>query len=179
MFCKEGKDTDDIENKLEEYLKELREDEKWFLVLPCRKNEIVLKEDEISFVERDKRVTRIHTDQGDVITTMKISEVYTYLDHTKFVLCHNSFIANLEKVRIFNRSEITMRTGDVIPVSRSHWKSTKEIFDNWAAKYMKTPRHPRSSNEGKRAEKENSADADAADAQREEKYRGGGKGSTP
>ena len=96
-FCKEGKDPEDIEHKVEEYLKELQENEKWFIILPCRKNEIVLEEGEISFIERDKRVTRIHTEQGDVITTMKVSEVYTHLDHTRFVLCHNSFIVNLEK----------------------------------------------------------------------------------
>ena len=136
-FCKEGKDPEGIEHKVEEYLKELQENEKWFIILPCRKNEIVLEEGEISFIERDKRVTRIHTEQGDVITTMKVSEVYTHLDHTRFVLCHNSFIVNLEKIRIFNRSEITLRSGEVIPISRSHWKNTKETFDNWAGKYMK------------------------------------------
>ncbi len=137
VFCKEGKDKNGIEARVGEYLKGIEENEKWFLVLPCRKNEIVLEEGEISFIERDKRVTQIHTDQGNVITTMKISEVYTYLDHSKFVLCHNSFIVNLEKVRIFNRSEITLRSGEVIPISRSHWKSTKETFDNWAGKYMR------------------------------------------
>lgn len=136
-FCKEGKDADSLKYKVEEYMKEFQENEKWFLVLPCRKNEIVLEEGEINFIERDKRVTRIHTDQGDVVTTMKVSEVYDYLDHTRFVLCHNSFVVNLEKVRIFNRQEITLRTGEVIPISRSHWKSTKEIFDSWAQKYMK------------------------------------------
>lgn len=139
-FCKEGKEMAGVEARVENYLKEFQENEKWFLVLPCRKNEIVLEEGEISFIERDKRLTRIHTEQGNVITTMKISEVYEYLDHTKFVLCHNSFIVNLEKVRIFNRSEITLRSGEVIPISRSHWKSTKEIFDSWAGRYMKKSR---------------------------------------
>lgn len=136
-FCKEGKEKAGVEAGVENYLKEFQENEKWFLILPCRKNEIVLEEGEISFIERDKRVTLVHTEQGNVVTTMKISEVYEYLDHTKFVLCHNSFIVNLEKVRIFNRSEITLRSGEVIPISRSHWKRTKEIFDSWAGKYMK------------------------------------------
>lgn len=140
VFCKEGEDMGSVEGRIEEYLKEFQEDEKCFLVLPCRKNEIVLEEGEIHFIERDKRVTRIHTDQESVVTTMKISEVYEYLDHKKFVLCHNSFIVNLEKVRIFNRSEITLRNGQVIPISRSHWKGTKEIFDSWAGKYMKKSR---------------------------------------
>lgn len=102
-----------------------------------RKRFLVLDEEEIEYIERDKRITKIHTLNGIVLTTMKMSEVEAYLDKERFVMCHNSFIVNMEKIRIFGRAEITLRSGDKVPISRSHWKQTRDIFERWTEENMK------------------------------------------
>lgn len=111
--------------------------EKRFLILPYRKSEFVLDEEEIEYIERDKRITKIHTLKEVFLTTMKMSEVEEYLDKKKFMVCHNSFIVNVEKVRVFGRGEITLRSGKKVPVSRSHWKQTRDIFEKWKKETMK------------------------------------------
>lgn len=119
------------------YMEENKYSRKRFLVLPYRKNEFVLDEEEIEYIERDKRITKIHTLTGIVLTTMKMSEVEAYLDKERFVMCHNSFIVNMEKIRIFGRAEITLRSGDKVPISRSHWKQIRDIFERWTEENMK------------------------------------------
>lgn len=123
--------------KIMGYMEENKYSRKRFLVLPYRKNEFVLDEEEIEYIERDKRITKIHTLTGIVLTTMKMSEVEAYLDKERFVMCHNSFIVNMEKIRIFGRAEITLRSGDKVPISRSHWKQTRDIFERWTEENMK------------------------------------------
>lgn len=123
--------------KIMGYMEENKCSRKRFLVLPYRKNEFVLDEEEIEYIERDKRITKIHTLTGIVLTTMKMSEVEAYLDKERFVMCHNSFIVNMEKIRIFGRAEITLRSGDKVPISRSHWKQTRDIFERWTEENMK------------------------------------------
>lgn len=115
-------------------LEEVRQHEKHFLILPYRKSEIILDEADVYYVERDKRVTRIHLADSEVSTTMKMQDIYEYLDPEKFVLCHNSFVVNLEKVSVFSRGELVMKNKNVIPVSRSHWQATKNHFEAWADK---------------------------------------------
>ena len=134
----------DERDRLKEYLLKITEcieenmyRKKRFLVLPYRKNEFVLDEEEIEYIERDRRITKIHTSEEVILTTMKMSEVEEYLDGRKFALCHNSFIVNLEKIRVFGRIEIVLRSGEKVPVSRSHWKQTKDIFDKWTKENMK------------------------------------------
>ena len=123
--------------KIMGYMEENKCSRKRFLVLPYRKNEFVLDEEEIEYIERDKRITKIHTLTGIVLTTMKMSEVEAHLDKERFVMCHNSFIVNMEKIRIFGRAEITLRSGDKVPISRSHWKQTRDIFERWTEENMK------------------------------------------
>lgn len=123
--------------KIMGYMEENKCSRKRFLVLPYRKNEFVLDEEEIEYIERDKRITKIHTLTGIVLTTMKMSEVEAYLDKERFVMCHNSFIVNMEKIRIFGRAEITLRSGDKVPISRSHWKQTRDTFERWTEENMK------------------------------------------
>lgn len=123
--------------KIMGYMEENKYSRKRFLVLPYRKNEFVLDEEGIEYIERDKRITKIHTLTGIVLTTMKMSEVEAYLDKERFVMCHNSFIVNMEKIRIFGRAEITLRSGDKVPISRSHWKQTRDTFERWTEENMK------------------------------------------
>ena len=123
--------------KIMGYMEENKCSRKRFLVLPYRKNEFVLDEEEIEYIERDKRITKIHTLNGIVLTTMKMSEVEAYLDKERFVMCYNSFIVNMEKIRIFGRAEITLRSGDKVPISRSHWKQTRDTFERWTEENMK------------------------------------------
>ena len=111
--------------KIMGYMEENKCSRKRFLVLPYRKNEFVLDEEEIDYID------------GIVLTTMKMSEVEAYLDKERFVMCHNSFIVNMEKIRIFGRAEITLRSGDKVPISRSHWKQTRDTFEKWTEENMK------------------------------------------
>lgn len=102
------------------------------IVLPQKGSEIVFREQEVCYIERKKRITRIYLENGEEYTALKLLEMEQYLDKKKFVRCHNSFIVNLDWVHVFSRSEFLLRNDEVIPISRSRYESVRQLFEKWS-----------------------------------------------
>lgn len=102
-------------------------------------NNIVLKKDQTAFifhpqdiiyVEAMRKKVAVHTFDGDEEFRMVFSELEeNYLPSKLFVKVHRSFIINLSLVRSYNKKEITMKNGAVIPLRRGF--DFEAIIDNY------------------------------------------------
>lgn len=81
-------------------------------------------ENKIIYMERTLRTTTIHTAGGEFLTSAKLSDLIHKLGDS-FILCHRSFIVNLEYVTTFQSAQLFLSNGKVIPVSRPH---AKELY---------------------------------------------------
>lgn len=63
------------------------------------------------------RVTILHTFQQVIILKNTIKEIYVLLDKDIFMMPHQSFIVNMEYIKIFTQFQITLDDNTIIPVS--------------------------------------------------------------
>lgn len=93
--------------------------------------EIIVREDEIRYIERKGRNTHIVCYDRMIDISQKLSELEEKLASEAFVRCHNSFIVNLNSVQELKRTEILLERGEIIPVSRYRLERTREQFLRW------------------------------------------------
>lgn len=108
-------------------------EEKQNLTIQLKNKIVVIALKDILYLERIKRTTFIYC----------FNEVYRcsynldyFLDTLPplFVLCHRSFIVNLNNVKEFLRTNFILQNNTIIPVSRSHYQDVKEQFQNFLFK---------------------------------------------
>lgn len=107
--------------------------EKWSekkLVIPMKGKQIALNQDNIEYMERNKRKTYIWmlNEEDAVTTALKISELDGRLNHHLFIRCHNSYIVNRNCVEKFYRDRFELEGGRSVPISRKYYKEIKDIF---------------------------------------------------
>lgn len=108
--------------------KELRE---IFLKLQKKSffNTIMLKKDGTAFIyypqdilyaEAMRKTTAIHSFSSKEEFRVSFTDIENeYLPKKLFAKVHRSYIINLMHVRTYNKKEITMKNGDIVPISRS------------------------------------------------------------
>jgi len=85
---------------------------------------------QIEYIEAQNRYTILYLNSGASIRTPK--PLYAFEDELSikngFYKCHRSYIINLYRVDSYTSSEITMRSGNVVPLSRSYNTNFKESY---------------------------------------------------
>lgn len=122
-------------NRLNEYLpaaldaalKNLQTNEEQFLTLKIRHSHIRIAVNDILFLERNLRETFIYTKSETYTVRDKLNILQQQLPDF-FVCCHRSFLVNLHAVSRLQHTEITLTTGQQIPVSRAHYENVKKSF---------------------------------------------------
>jgi hypothetical protein len=61
----------------------------------------------------------------------RICELYKILEHYNFAYAHNSYIVNMEYIRVRKRQEIQLLDGKILSVSRSKTKELKEKMESY------------------------------------------------
>ncbi len=84
--------------------------------------------DEIIYIERNKRTTRVVCSNACYETSEKLDSVHQKLDRDIFIRCHNSYIINLKMVKHYKDNEFVLCTGETVKVTRTHKKQTEEKF---------------------------------------------------
>lgn len=95
-------------------------------------NRKVICFEDIICVERVKRKTIITTVSGSEETLDNVQDVFGYLED-RLIHCHRSFWANPLYVKSFSSSEILLKNGKTIPISRGYNKETKTQFMHYMA----------------------------------------------
>lgn len=96
-----------------------------FIFRQCRYN---LKFDEITYFEKSGRQVLIHTQNTIYKTNMNTGQLWEKLDKILFATAHSSYIVNLGHVRSVSYSEVEMKDGTKIPISRSHRKEFTRTY---------------------------------------------------
>ena len=128
--------------KQEDILKTLADYLKWNKDKIDKKNTVNLKtnngdetifEDDIIYVEYTNRKTIVHTITNCCEVKISIKAFYELLSYEKFVIPHNAFIINVEKVKSFKSSifNIVMISDKDIPISQKRLKEFKLKYHNY------------------------------------------------
>ena len=97
---------------------------------------INLSPDEIIYFERDKRITKVITDDGIYEVWDSMNKIMEKLPLKEFVRCHNSYIVHLNAVKKLDKTQFVMKNNDKIGISRSYLKHAKDAYMSWAEDYM-------------------------------------------
>ena len=97
------------------------------LVLRRRGAPVSIPIREIYFIESQGHTIEVHTDDGVTISYEKLQAVLPMLP-TGFYQCHKSYIVNMIQIRRFQSSDILLKNGAIVPVSRSRYTETKEAY---------------------------------------------------
>lgn len=86
--------------------------------IPCR---------EIFYIESSGHTIEVHT-AGDTVTAYERLESVLNMLPAGFSQCHKSYIVNMAQIRRFESSDILLKNGEQIPVSRARYAQTKEAY---------------------------------------------------
>ena len=122
-------------NRLNEYLpaaldaalKNLQTDEEQYLIIKIKRSHLRIPVNDILYLERNLRETTVHTRTEAYTVRDKLNVLQQQLPEF-FVCCHRSFLLNLHAVSKLQHTEITLNTGQQIPVSRAHYEDVKKAF---------------------------------------------------
>lgn len=87
---------------------------------------VFLEQQQIVYLERSKRITHIHTEEGVISTSEKLEDLLNRVRGEMFIRCHNSFAINLKHVTSYSRTAAALTGGKLIPISRKYCKSTRK-----------------------------------------------------
>jgi len=84
----------------------------------------------IEYVESQSKHILIHTTENKTIESIEPLYAYenTLVVEDGFFKCHRSYIVNIHHIDNFSHSEVVMRSGSRIPISRSHQKIFEDIY---------------------------------------------------
>lgn len=92
--------------------------EKKEILLPTTKGQRRIPLSDILYVEAMERVTKLAlTDRLEEVS-MKFSDLSALLPERQFVLCHRSYLVNLEHIAYIRSRDLELTTGEILPVSR-------------------------------------------------------------
>lgn len=97
------------------------------IVVPQGNRIHVLSPQSLLYVESHGRVLKIVTDNDLIETYDKLSHFSFRLDK-RFLLCHKSYLVNMERVARFFGDSFQMQNGAKIPISQSKRKEVRELF---------------------------------------------------
>lgn len=79
------------------------------------------------YAESDRRIVRLHVNGSVVETYGKLSDLLERLPD-RFVQCHKSYVVNMGFIDELGRSEITLTSGERIPVSQKRRSAVRAAF---------------------------------------------------
>jgi len=104
---------------------------KGYLYFHIKGKEVVVREEEIRYIERKGRSTFTVCKGRTIEMSEKLSGLEQKLNPVSFVRCHHSYIVNFMAVREFTRTEFTLDDDSIIPVSRYKLEETRRKFLEW------------------------------------------------
>ncbi len=90
-------------------------------------NTTIVPYDNIRYLESKGHNIVIHTTTDDLVIYERLQTFLKKLP-PYFIQCHKSFVVNLRKIRRFQSTDILLKTGDVVPISRSRYAQTRTAY---------------------------------------------------
>ncbi|MEE1312613.1 MAG: LytTR family DNA-binding domain-containing protein [Lachnospiraceae bacterium] len=90
----------------------------------------IMKQQDIYYLERSKRITMIITSNGTYKTSANFSELAKQLN-SHFIVCHRSYMVNLAHIKNFTRTNIQLSDETFISIGRTHYQQARSAFKNY------------------------------------------------
>jgi DNA-binding LytR/AlgR family response regulator len=97
-----------------------------FLFFNVERNVIRLNSNDIYYMESQKRILKISTNNSTYKVYGKLATYENQLYQNDFISVHKSYLVNLNHVIEFNVNSLKVANGDVIPISENRRKYSKE-----------------------------------------------------
>lgn len=97
------------------------------LVLRQRGLPVSISIREICFIESRGHTIEVHTVDEIVAAYEKLQTVLRMLP-AGFFQCHKSYVVNMNQIRRFQSTDILLKNGKTVPVSRARYAATKEAY---------------------------------------------------
>ena len=107
------------------YNKQLMQKE---ILLPTPEGQRRIFVSDVIYIEPWERGTRLILPSEECKSNVKISELEQMLPKDKFVFCHRTLLVNLAFVQSIRYCELTLKTGQILPVSKYRQAELKESF---------------------------------------------------
>jgi DNA-binding LytR/AlgR family response regulator len=98
------------------------------IILPCGGETVRISPDTITHIEAHGRKTEIHLFHGGNLDCDMGISGFSEINLHGFVHCHRSYLVNLRYVKSVGRTEITLDSGENIPISRRLYKEVNDKF---------------------------------------------------
>lgn len=98
------------------------------ILLPTSEGQRRILIPDVIYIEPRERGTRLVLVDGECKSNVKISELERMLPKENFVSCHRTLLVNLAYVQSIRYCELTLKTGQVLPVSKYRQAELKERF---------------------------------------------------
>ena len=83
---------------------------------------------EICFIESKGHTIEVNVVTGEVLASyQRIKNIISSLS-AGFFQCHKSYIVNMRQIRRFESDKIVLKSGSIIPVSRSKYNETRQAY---------------------------------------------------
>lgn len=82
---------------------------------------------EIFFIESRGHTVEVHTAVETVVSYERLETVMQMLP-VGFYQCHKSYIVNMNQIRRFQSTDILLKNGETVPVSRARYTEAKEAY---------------------------------------------------
>lgn len=98
------------------------------ILLPTAEGQRRILVSDVIYIEPWERGTRLVLVDGECKTGSKISELERLLPQEKFVYCHRTLLVNLAFIQTIRYCELTLKNGQVLPISKYRQAQMKESF---------------------------------------------------
>ena len=88
---------------------------------------IAIPHRDILYIESLGHTIQIHTAAETVVAYERLDAV-TKLLPAGFIRCHKSFVVNMQQIRRFQPSDVLLKNGMLVPVSRKRYAETKAAY---------------------------------------------------
>ena len=92
------------------------------------KGTLLISINQILFLERKGRKTRIQTEDAEVQTTQPPQELLTTAPSEQFIRCHQSYWVQTQKILALKNNDFYLQNDYRIPLSRTYRQKAKEQF---------------------------------------------------
>lgn len=104
------------------------------LLIPVNGGTQRFRTEKIMYIETQGRGCRVVQEQGECVTTMRISEFEAKISEQKFIRCHQGFLVNMRFIRVVRAAEVELMNGFCIPVSKHRIQEVRKQFFSWMEK---------------------------------------------
>ena len=105
----------------------LEQDRDAFVSIPNGRNAQILRKSSIRYLERNLHQTTVFCDSETFQTREPLTSLAQLLGDD-FCRVHVSYLVNLSRIRSIRNTELTLLSGEVIPVSRSHSQQAQQAY---------------------------------------------------